>query len=153
MSVLGRIFTRVLGRIFTWVLGRVVLVRIFTQVFRGVLGRMYTQVLRRVLGRIFTWVCGWVLGRIFTWVHSPAPTASRDGLCFHHTCLPSCRQLTLTSHPTAATASCNLCHPCLPPRGQSALCVNVDVESYRPHRHARSSSSLSSSPPPVNVAH
>ncbi len=42
----------------------------------------------------------------------------------------------------------------LPTAGQrNTSRVDVDVASYRRHRHARSSLSLSSSPPPVNVAH
>ncbi len=100
---------------------------------------------------------GRVLRGIFTRVHPPAPTASRDGLCCHRTCLPPCRWSTLTLHPTAATDSRNLCRPCLPTRRRSTLRVDVDLTSYRRHRHARSLSSLSSpslslSPPPVNVA-
>ncbi len=151
MSVLGRIFTRVLGRIFTWVLGRVVLIRIFTQVFRGVLGRIYTQVLRRVLGRIFTRVRGLVLGGIFTRVHPPAPTASRDGLCCWRTCLPPRRRSTLMLHPTAATALCNHRRPCLPPHRRSTLHINIDVASYRCHRHTQSLSLLSS--PSLSLTH
>ena len=41
----------------------------------------------------------------------------------------------------------------LPAAGQRrASRVDIDVASYRRHRHAQSSLSLSSSPPPVNVA-
>jgi hypothetical protein len=105
-------------KIFIWVLGRVVLVRIFTQVFRGVLERIFTQVLRRVLGRIFTRVLGRVLDRIFTQVHPPTPTASCDGH-HHRPCLPPCRRSMLMLHPTAATTLRDHLRPRLPPHRQS----------------------------------
>jgi hypothetical protein len=91
-------------------------------------------------------------------LHPLAATASRDGLCHCCPCLPPRRRSMWTLHPTAATALRDCLCPCLPPCHWSTSRIDIDVASYRPHRHARSlslssSPTLSLSPSPVDVAH
>jgi hypothetical protein len=82
-----------------------------------------------------------------------AATALRDGRRCCHPCLPPRRWLTLRLHPTATTALRDRLRPCLPPCCRSTSRVDIDVASYRCHRHAQSSSSSPSlSLPPVNIA-
>jgi hypothetical protein len=97
------------------------------------------------------------LSTLMSTSHPPTTTALRDGLRCRHPCLPPRRQLTLTLHPTAATASRDCLCPCLPPRRWSTSCIDINVASYRRHRHTRSlllllSPSLSLFLPPANVA-
>ncbi len=87
--------------------------------------------------------------------HPPAATASCDGYRHCRPCLPPRRRSGRTSHPSTTAASRDCLRPCLPPHCWSTSCVTVDVASYHCHRHAQSSSLLSSpslSPPPFNVA-
>jgi hypothetical protein len=96
------------------------------------------------------------LSTLMSTSHPPAATASHDGCHRCCPCLPSCCRLTPTSHPSTTIALGDRLHPCLPPRHWSTSRINVDITSYRRHRHARSLLSLSSPslyPTPVDIAH
>jgi hypothetical protein len=117
-----KIFTWDLGRIFTWVLGRVVLLRNFTQVFRGVLGRIYTGVLRRVLRRIFTLVLRRVLGWIFTRVF---------GRVLGRQSLPSSSSQSLFLYPPPVNVACQRCIFLPPPHCAIVVVIAVPAAWQR----------------------